>query len=70
MSLPPSAAGDDRLLKIPEVAAEMRADEKTVYRRIQSGKLKAQKEGGRWLVWRSVLLAYLGKPPAGGPSSV
>jgi len=49
----------DRLLKVPEIAAEMRADEKTVYRRIRDGKLKAFKEGGRWMIWRSQLLAYL-----------
>lgn len=50
----------DRLLKVHEMAAEMQADEKTVYRRIQSGKLKAAfKEGGRWMIWRSQLLAYL-----------
>lgn len=49
----------DSLLKIHQIAAEMKADEKTVYRRIQAGKLKAFKEGGRWMIWRSQLLAYL-----------
>ena len=49
----------DSLLKIHQMAAEMQADEKTVYRRIQAGKLKAFKEGGRWMIWRSALLAYL-----------
>ena len=56
----------DRLLLVPEMAAEMRADEKTVYRRIQAGKLHAFKEGGRWVIWRSVLLAYLHKGNLGG----
>lgn len=58
MNTPPKAEGD-RLLKIHEIATEMQADEKTVYRRIQSGKLKAFKEGGRWMIRRSELLAYL-----------
>ena len=61
---------DDGLLKVSEIAAEMRADEKTVYRRIQTGKLKAFKEGGRWLIRRSVLLAYLNGGEAGGTSHV
>jgi predicted DNA-binding transcriptional regulator AlpA len=55
----------DRLLKVPEIASEMRADEKTVYRRIQSGQLQAFKEGGRWVIWRSVLLSYLRKGTLG-----
>jgi excisionase family DNA binding protein len=49
----------DCLLKIHQIADQMKADEKTVYRRIQAGKLKAFKEGGRWVIWRSQLLAYL-----------
>ena len=49
----------DRLMKIHEIAAEMKAADKTVYRRIQAGKLKVFKEGGRWMIWRSALLAYL-----------
>lgn len=49
----------DRLMKIHEIAEEMKADEKTVYRRIRDGKLKVFKEGGRWLMWRSQLLVYL-----------
>lgn len=58
-TLPPQPEGDS-LLKIHEIAAAMQADEKTVYRRIQAGKLKAAfKEGGRWMIWRSQLLAYL-----------
>lgn len=67
-TLPPSPV-DDRLLKVPEMATEMCADEKTVYRRIRSGKLKAFREGGRWLIWRSTLRAYLGKPETDGGSS-
>ena len=59
MSIQPILAERDCLLKIHQIAAEMRADEKTVYRRIQSGKLKAFKEGGRWMIWRSQLLTYL-----------
>lgn len=58
----------DRLLKMPEICAEMQAASKTVHRRIQAGKLKAAfKEGGRWMIWRSQLLAYLN---AGGGSHV
>jgi len=63
----------DRLLLVAEMAAEMRANEKTVYRRIQTGRLQAFKEGGRWVIWRSVLLAYLRKGNPGGdhvPTSV
>jgi predicted DNA-binding transcriptional regulator AlpA len=56
----------DRLLKVPEIAAEMRADEKTVYRRIQALKLPAFKEGGRWVIWRSALLVYLRKGNSDG----
>jgi predicted site-specific integrase-resolvase len=60
MSTTPLQPERDRLLKVHEIATEMQADEKTVYRRIQSGKLKAAfKEGGRWMIWRSHLLAYL-----------
>ncbi len=58
-TLPPQPERD-RLLKVPEMAAEMLADEKTVYRRLNQGKLKAAfKEGGRWMIWRSHLLVYL-----------
>jgi excisionase family DNA binding protein len=46
-------------MKLPEIAVEMRCSVKTVYRRIEQKALKAFKEGGRWLVWRSDLLAYL-----------
>lgn len=56
----------DSLLKIHQIAAQMKADERTVYRRIQAGKLKAFKEGGRWMIWRSQLLAYLN---AGGSNA-
>jgi excisionase family DNA binding protein len=59
MNASPVQVERDRLLKIHEMAEEMQADEKTVYRRIQAGKLKAFKEGGRWMIWRSQLLAYL-----------
>ena len=61
---------NDRLLKVSEIAAEMRADEKTVYRRIQAGKLQAFKEGGRWVIWRSALLAYLHKGDFRGETHV
>lgn len=51
---------DDRLLLLPEIASEMRSSVKTVRRRIQFGHLTAAfKEGGRWVMWRSELLAYL-----------
>ena len=56
----------DRLLKVPEIAATMRADEKTVDRRIRDGKLIARKEGGRWVMWQSALMVYLGKPVVTG----
>lgn len=59
MNTPQLQPERDSLLKIHQIAAEMQADEKTVYRRIQAGKLKAFKEGGRWVIWRSQLLAYL-----------
>ena len=50
----------DRLMKTGEIAAEMHAANKTVYRRLSQGKLKAAfKEGGRWVIWRSALLTYL-----------
>ena len=48
-----------RALLLLSIAAEMKAADKTVYRRIQAGKLKVFKEGGRWMIWRSALLAYL-----------
>ncbi len=70
MNEAPALADGDRLLKTHEMAAEMQADEKTVYRRIQCGKLKAFKEGGRWVIWRSALMAYLGKGEATGANHV
>jgi excisionase family DNA binding protein len=59
---------NDPLLRIHQIAAELCADEKTVYRRIWSGKLKAFKEGGRWLMRRSALRRYLNDcvPKGGG----
>ncbi len=58
-TLPPQPE-PDRLLKMHEIAAEMLAAPKTVHRRIQAGKLPAAfKEGGRWMIWRSQLLAHL-----------
>lgn len=59
MNTPTPQPERDHLLKVPQIALEMQADPKTVYRRIYAGKLKAFKEGGRWLIWRSQLLAYL-----------
>ena len=60
MNLPATNSEPDRLLLLPEMAVEMRSSSKTVRRRIESGKLTAAfKEGGRWLIWRSALLAYL-----------
>ena len=60
MNLPPTNPVSDRLLLMPEMAVEMRSSVKTVRRRIQFGKLTAAfKEGGRWVIWRSALLAYL-----------
>ena len=56
----------DKLLTVSEIAVEMRADEKTVYRRIRDGVLKARKEGGRWLMRRSALLKYLDGDEATG----
>ena len=66
-----SAKNEDRLLLIPEMAAEMRSSSKTVRRRIEAGQLTAAfKEGGRWVIWRNALLAYLHKDPTGGMSHV
>jgi hypothetical protein len=65
MNAEPQSSGD-RLLKVHEIAMEMRADDKTVYRRIRDGKLLAQKEGGRWVMWQSALMVYLGKPVTNG----
>jgi hypothetical protein len=45
----------DYIVKVHAIASEMDADEKTVYRRIRDGKLKAFKEGGRWVMWHSDL---------------
>lgn len=59
-TLPPQFE-PDRLLKVHEIASEMLADEKTVYRRIRDRKLAAFKEGGRWLMWRSKLLIHLNR---------
>ena len=62
---------NDRLLLLPEMAVEMRSSSKTVRRRIEAGKLTAAfKEGGRWVIWRSELLAYLHKNSSGGLSHV
>lgn len=61
---------EDRLLDVHEIATELHAGEKTVYRRIREGKLKVIKEGGRWLMWRSELLAYLGRGESIGGSHV
>jgi hypothetical protein len=67
----PPTLDEDRLLLIPDMAAEMRSCSKTVRRRIESGKLKdAFKEGGRWVIWRSALLAYLHKGDFRGSSHV
>lgn len=44
---------------IPEVAKILRASEKTIRRRISSGKLKARKEGGRWLIPEAEVWRYL-----------
>ena len=60
METPVPTTPNDRLLLLPEMAAEMRSSAKTVRRRIETGKLSgAFKEGGRWVIWRSALLAYL-----------
>ncbi len=63
-----SQENEDRLLDVQEMADEMHAKPKTVYRRIRDGKLKVFKEGGRWLIWRSVLLVYLNRPNTEGGS--
>lgn len=64
MNEPNNLAGGDRLLTVPEIADEMRTAQKTVYRRIQADALKGVfKEGGRWVIWRSRLHAYLRKEP-------
>lgn len=48
----PSEAGTPlpQLMTTAEVAMIIRASEKTILRRITSGKLPAFREGGRWLI--------------------
>jgi len=71
MNNEPDKLTPDRLLLLPEMADEMRSSAKTVRRRIEAGKLSsAFKEGGRWVIWRSALLAYLRKDPNGATSHV
>jgi len=48
-----------RFYFLPEVAAVLRLNVKSVRRRIKSGKLKSVKEGGRVLVRESDLEQYL-----------
>lgn len=48
-------------LTVKQVEAIMQLSGKSVYRRISSGKLPAFKEGGRLLVLKSDLEAYLAK---------
>ena len=55
----PTGASGDRLLKLPEVADELRVSVKTVRRLIDEGKLASVKV--RWVrrVWRSEFERYL-----------
>ena len=48
-----------KFFRIPEVAEILRASEKTVRRRIRSGKIKARKEGGRILIPDVEIQRYL-----------
>lgn len=56
MPAPSSAAASDAQAALPqlmttaEVAGILRSCEKTILRRIKSGKLPAIREGGRWLI--------------------
>ena len=60
MDTHPQTLGHDTLLLMPEIAVVMRSSVKTVRRRIMTGKLPdAFKEGGRWVIWESKLLAHL-----------
>ncbi|MCG8602495.1 MAG: helix-turn-helix domain-containing protein [Verrucomicrobiales bacterium] len=55
-----------KFYRIPEVAKILRASEKTVRRRISSGKLKARKEGGRLLISEAEVHRYLEGLNGGG----
>ena len=57
-----------RFLFIEEVAEILRADEKTVRRRVASGRLKAIKEGGRVLIRESEVERYLSELEKRGAS--
>lgn len=51
--------GQDANLTIPEVAALVRRSEKTVRRAISRGELVAYMVGGRWLIRRSDVEAWI-----------
>lgn len=51
----------DRLLKLSEVAPQLRCSEKSVRRRIESRKLESIKVGGVRLVLESSLLNFIQK---------
>lgn len=52
---------NDTLLKAHEVAAILKVDRETVYRKLQDGSLKGHKIGHNWRVWRSDLWAYINR---------
>ncbi len=46
-------------LTVSEVAQRLRVSSLTVIRRIQSGKLRARKEGGEWRIRQDDLQTYI-----------
>lgn len=52
---------DDEILKLEEVAAQIKSSVKTARRRIESGVLRGFKEGGRVCVLKSDLREYLAR---------
>lgn len=57
-----------RFLFIDEVAKILRADEKTIRRRIASGRIRAIKEGGRVLIRESEVERYINELEQRGAS--
>lgn len=61
-----STGSSDPVLFIDEVAGELRLSTKTIRRHIQSGALRATKQGNRWFIRRSAVEAFKdgGRVPA------
>lgn len=53
-----------RPFTVSEVAAATRKCDKTIYREIRSGRLKALRIGGMWAITQEQLDAYLSRPTA------